>query len=395
MRRLGKSIAGACALALWCAGGWAQSVATAPTGGVNTSGSGIVAVRESDGAIEFTNLPGAARQALGVPAVPDSSRLRQPPSVMTEAERPSVSAARPAEMRRPAVWASIRRESPRPPARKAAVTVTAHAHPARPATVRVEHFRPPARLARAGARPAAARRRPVQILAATPPPRATPVRILAARAPRFFATAARPRPEPVDSVGLPTGIISVAAAQPPAVPSRRPVETSPSPVAAPSSVPSRAAPVLELLNAAARRYSLDPRLMLEVARQESDFDPRSVSDKGALGVMQLMPETARELGVTDPFNAAENIDGGARYLRDLLRQYRGDVRLSLAAYNAGPAAVAQYGNRVPPFAETRGYVRAITRRLRRDHLRRAPVRAARIVFVGRDAAGSLVYTDAQ
>ncbi|MGH9533247.1 MAG: lytic transglycosylase domain-containing protein [Terriglobales bacterium] len=124
--------------------------------------------------------------------------------------------------------------------------------------------------------------------------------------------------------------------------------------------------IRRLLHQAARRYALDPRLVLEVARQESDFDPRSVSDKGAMGVMQLMPATARALGVRDPFNAAENIAGGARYLRALLREYRGNVRLSLAAYNAGPGAVAQYGGAIPPYRETRSYVRVITRRLRRD-----------------------------
>lgn len=154
--------------------------------------------------------------------------------------------------------------------------------------------------------------------------------------------------------------------------------------------------ISELLTAAARRYSLDPRLVREVARQESGFDPRSISDKGALGVMQLMPETARALGVTDPFNAAQNIDGGTRYLRDLLHQYRGNIRLSLAAYNAGPAAVARYGNQVPPFSETRDYVRTITRRLHTEGLVRGVVaHAAPIVMAGRDATGSLVFTDVQ
>ncbi len=124
--------------------------------------------------------------------------------------------------------------------------------------------------------------------------------------------------------------------------------------------------IQRLLHQAARRYALDPRLVMEVARQESDFDPRSVSRKGAMGVMQLMPATAEALGVRHPFDAAENIAAGARYLRALLRQYRGNVRLSLAAYNAGPGAVARYGDTIPPFRETRSYVRTITRRLRQD-----------------------------
>ncbi|HZT72321.1 MAG TPA: lytic transglycosylase domain-containing protein [Terriglobales bacterium] len=151
-----------------------------------------------------------------------------------------------------------------------------------------------------------------------------------------------------------------------------------------------------MLDAAARRYRLDPRLVREVAWQESGFDPRSVSDKGAMGVMQLMPETARILGVTDPFDPRQNIDGGTRYLRDLLHLYRGDIRLSLAAYNAGPAVVAHYGNRIPPFNETRDYVRVITRRLRADGVRVArPARSEAIVLTGRDATGALVYSDVQ
>ena len=154
--------------------------------------------------------------------------------------------------------------------------------------------------------------------------------------------------------------------------------------------------IAALLDAAARRYRLDPRLVREVAWQESGFDPRSVSDKGAMGVMQLMPETARILGVTDPFDPRQNIDGGARYLRDLLHLYRGNIRLSLAAYNAGPAVVAHYGNRIPPFNETRDYVRVITRRLRADGVRVArPARSEAIVLTGRDATGALVYSDVQ
>lgn len=150
------------------------------------------------------------------------------------------------------------------------------------------------------------------------------------------------------------------------VPSARPARP---PAAAQSDAalpPPNRRRIRRLLHQAARRYALDPRLVVEVARQESDFDPRSVSRKGAMGVMQLMPATARALGVRDPFNAAENIAAGARYLRALLRLYGGNVRLSLAAYNAGPGAVARYGDTIPPYRETRSYVRVITRRLRRE-----------------------------
>ncbi len=160
-----------------------------------------------------------------------------------------------------------------------------------------------------------------------------------------------------------------------------------------------------ILDATARRYDLDPGLVREVARQESDFDPRSVSDKGALGVMQLMPGTARDLGVRHPFNAAENIDGGARYLKELLQHYDGDIPLTLAAYNAGPGSVDRYGRRIPPYSETQAYVKAITRRLKRHgspgkaarHRAGAPHRStpppAPVVWAGQDSAGNPVFTN--
>ncbi len=91
---------------------------------------------------------------------------------------------------------------------------------------------------------------------------------------------------------------------------------------------------------------------------ESGYDEQSVSDKGALGLMQLMPETARELGVTNPFDPEENISGGTRYLAQLLKQNGGNLRLALASYNAGPGAVRQFGG-VPPFPETRSFVRKV------------------------------------
>jgi len=111
----------------------------------------------------------------------------------------------------------------------------------------------------------------------------------------------------------------------------------------------------------ARRHGLDPALVLAVVAVESGFQPRAVSPKGAQGLMQLMPATARELGVSDAFDAEQNLDGGVRYLRALLEQNGGDVRLALAAYNAGPGAVKRHGG-VPPYAETRQYVEKVLRR---------------------------------
>lgn len=106
-------------------------------------------------------------------------------------------------------------------------------------------------------------------------------------------------------------------------------------------------------SAAAAR--VDPSLVAAVAQTESGFDPSATSRTGAAGIMQLMPETARSLGVTDPYDPAANIQGGARYLRVLLDRFGGDVRLAVAAYNAGPGAVERYGA-VPPYAETKVYV---------------------------------------
>ena len=109
---------------------------------------------------------------------------------------------------------------------------------------------------------------------------------------------------------------------------------------------------------AAKQHGIDPRLLAAVARRESRFNPAAVSPVGACGVMQLMPATARYLGVKDIFNARENVFGGAKYLRALLDTFHGDLDLTLAAYNAGPGAVQKY-NGVPPFRETRAYVSSI------------------------------------
>ena len=122
-------------------------------------------------------------------------------------------------------------------------------------------------------------------------------------------------------------------------------------------VPAQLAPIFA---EAAGRYSIDPALLVAVARQESRFRPQAVSPVGARGVMQLMPATAQWLGVTNSFDARENILGGAKYLRMLLDTFGGDIALSLAAYNAGPGAVKKHRG-IPPYRETVGYVAAIRR----------------------------------
>ena len=116
----------------------------------------------------------------------------------------------------------------------------------------------------------------------------------------------------------------------------------------------------DIIHEAAKKYDLEPALIRSVMRMESGFDPFAVSRVGAMGLMQLMPEVAEELGVTDPFDPRQNIMGGSRMLRDLLERHDGNLALTLASYNAGPGAVAKYRNKVPPFKETQNYVKRIT-----------------------------------
>jgi hypothetical protein len=126
--------------------------------------------------------------------------------------------------------------------------------------------------------------------------------------------------------------------------------------------PNQLHPVLAgYLDDAATRYGVDPALVRAVAWQESRFHSDVISPKGAIGIMQLMPATAAQLGV-NPYDPQQNIQGGVAYLRALLTQFNGNERLALAAYNAGPAAVLQYGG-IPPFRETQNYVKSIAERL--------------------------------
>jgi soluble lytic murein transglycosylase-like protein len=142
----------------------------------------------------------------------------------------------------------------------------------------------------------------------------------------------------------------------------RPSAPPPAPAVPRSETPAQATPQ-ELLASAARNHGLLPEFVRSVAAVESAYQTQAVSPKGAIGLMQLMPGTARDLGV-NPHNPAENAQGGARYLKELLLRYAGTrdpVRLALAAYNAGPGAVDKYGS-IPPYRETQAYVEKVLRR---------------------------------
>jgi len=112
----------------------------------------------------------------------------------------------------------------------------------------------------------------------------------------------------------------------------------------------------QVVEQVSRTYGLESALVHAVISVESRYDPKAVSKKGAVGLMQLMPETAKRYGVTDAFDPVQNVAGGARYLRDLLTLFHSDVSLAVAAFNAGENAVMKYGNRIPPYRETVRYV---------------------------------------
>jgi soluble lytic murein transglycosylase-like protein len=138
-----------------------------------------------------------------------------------------------------------------------------------------------------------------------------------------------------------------------AIPAAAPAST---PGTAPTGAPSgTAAPYEALIQQAATRNGVEPALLRGLIEQESGFDPSAHSSAGALGLTQLMPSTAASLGVTEPLNPTQSIEGGARLLGELLRQFHGNVSDALAAYNAGAGAVEQYGG-VPPYPETQAYV---------------------------------------
>ncbi len=178
--------------------------------------------------------------------------------------------------------------------------------------------------------------------------------------------------------------------------SQEPTESSG--MAAPNFVRGKAFTQQEIdaaIEQAAARHNVDPSLVRAVIKVESNFNPNAVSRKGAMGLMQLMPQTARQLRVANPFDPEQNVDAGVRHLKQLMESYGGDVKLTLAAYNAGPGAVARSAG-VPRFAETRLYVKRITQLYyggsdSGSHILGGPAREP--IHVQRDARGVLYISN--
>jgi len=142
-----------------------------------------------------------------------------------------------------------------------------------------------------------------------------------------------------------------------------------------------------IIKQAADRHRVDQELVHVVIRAESNYDPFAISSAGAMGLMQLMPETARQYGVNNVFDPAQNIEGGVRYLKDLVHLYRGQTRLVLAAYNAGQEAVRKYKG-IPPYPETRNYIASIMKTYKKP-----TVSTKNPTFMVRDANGKPILVN--
>lgn len=147
---------------------------------------------------------------------------------------------------------------------------------------------------------------------------------------------------------------------------------------------------LNSINTACERYGVDPSLVHAIVKVESDFNPYALSSKGAMGLMQLMPQTASEMKVKNSFDPHQNIEGGVRYLRYLLDRYEGNLSLALAAYNAGETSVKRWGT-VPPFKETQNYVKKVMAHYKGTGISSFAPRFT--VYVGYSADGTLILTD--
>jgi soluble lytic murein transglycosylase-like protein len=167
-----------------------------------------------------------------------------------------------------------------------------------------------------------------------------------------------PAPQPAQSANFAATLASASSPTATAATATTPTATLASTASTGPSALSAGTPYGAEITAAAQRNGLDPALLAGLIKQESGFNPNAGSPAGAQGLCQLMPGTARGLGVTDLHDPVQSIEGGAKYLAQQLKSFNGDVARALAAYNAGPGAVQRYGG-VPPYAETQNYVRAV------------------------------------
>src|SRR5579864_4947644 len=197
--------------------------------------------------------------------------------------------------------------------------------------------------------------RTVYVNDAAPPVRrkAAPVQATGARLMYWSTTEHRWKPVP------PASHYSMRAARSAAAEVRSLLNAAPASRTASAGDIAAPADIDNAIERAAARHNVDPNLVRAVIKVESNFNPNAVSRKGAMGLMQLMPVTARALNVSNPFDPAQNVDAGVRHLKHLLDDFGGDVRLTLAAYNAGVGAVMRSSG-VPPYSETRNYVKKIT-----------------------------------
>jgi soluble lytic murein transglycosylase-like protein len=183
---------------------------------------------------------------------------------------------------------------------------------------------------------------------ALPPPKRAPA------SPTFASTLSQTRAQPTSNATRASAAAQWTAAShlSPGTPARAAAAATP---LGHSDSGDGAVPFTDLITAAAHKYGLDPALLAGLVKQESNFNPGAHSGAGAKGLTQLMDATARGLGVTDSFDPVQSLDGGAKFLSGLLKQFHGDQSLALAAYNAGPGAVQKYGG-IPPYQETQRYV---------------------------------------
>ena len=168
-----------------------------------------------------------------------------------------------------------------------------------------------------------------------------------------------------------------------AAPKARPASPTPSPS---MNIPGA---YLEIINSACDRHGIDPSLVHAIVKVESDFNPYALSRKGAMGLMQLMPQTAVDMNIKNSFNPSENIDGGVKYLRYLIDRYEGNLSLALAAYNSGETAVKRWGT-VPPFKETQNYVKRILKIYNGGN---GPLVTRYTIYMGYGEDGALLLTD--